>query len=38
MPFWINILAAAVSFAAAALSGLYLIPLLKRIHFVQTIY
>ncbi len=38
MPYWINLLAAAISCAAAALSGLYLIPLLKKIHFGQTIY
>lgn len=38
MPFWINILAAVIAFAAASLSGLYLIPLLKKIHFGQTIY
>ncbi|MGN0666187.1 MAG: phospho-N-acetylmuramoyl-pentapeptide-transferase [Huintestinicola sp.] len=38
MPFWINLLAAFISFALAASVGLFLIPLLKKLHFGQTIY
>ena len=38
MPYWINLLAAAISFAAAALLGIYLIPLLKKLSFGTTIY
>ncbi|MGN0641768.1 MAG: phospho-N-acetylmuramoyl-pentapeptide-transferase [Huintestinicola sp.] len=38
MPYWINLLAAVISFALAASSGIFLIPLLKKIHFGQTIY
>lgn len=38
MPYRIILLSAAISFAVASLSGFFLIPLLKRIHFGQTIY
>lgn len=38
MPFWINLLAAAVAFAVSAALGIYLIPLLKKLHFGTTIY
>ena len=38
MPFWINIVTALTAFAIAAVTGLFLIPLLKKIHFGQTIY
>lgn len=38
MPYWINLLAAAIGFAAAAASGLVLIPMLKKMHFGATIY
>lgn len=38
MPYWINILAACISFAAASLSGLALIPMLRKMHFGATIY
>ncbi len=38
MPFWINLLVALISFGVASATGLFLIPLLKKIHFGQTIY
>ncbi len=38
MPFWINIVTALTAFAIAAITGIFLIPLLKKIHFGQTIY
>lgn len=38
MPFWINTIVALISFGAAAATGIFLIPLLKKIHFGQTIY
>lgn len=38
MPYWINLIAAAIAFAAASLSGLVLIPTLKKMHFGATIY
>lgn len=38
MPFWINTLVALTAFAIAAVTGIFLIPLLKKIHFGQTIY
>ncbi len=38
MPYWINLLAAAISFGAAAALGLYLIPLLRKMHFGATVY
>lgn len=38
MPFWINTIVALVSFGVAAAAGIFLIPLLKKIHFGQTIY
>lgn len=37
MPFWINIITAAVAFAVSAGSGFFLIPYLKKLHFGQTI-
>lgn len=38
MPFWINMIVALISFAAAAMTGMFLIPLLRKINFGQTIY
>lgn len=38
MPFWINMIVALAAFAVAAVTGIFLIPLLKKIHFGQTIY
>ncbi len=38
MSYMINLLAAAIAFAAASLSGLVLIPALKKMHFGATIY
>lgn len=38
MPYWLNIAAAGISFAIAAVTGIYLIPLLKRMHFGATVY
>ena len=38
MPFWVNITVAVTAFAVAAATGIFLIPLLKKIHFGQTIY
>ncbi|MCH5348324.1 MAG: phospho-N-acetylmuramoyl-pentapeptide-transferase [Oscillospiraceae bacterium] len=38
MPFWINTIVALISFGVAAATGIFLIPLLKKIHFGQTIY
>ena len=38
MPFWINLIVAAVACAISACTGIFLIPLLKKIHFGQTIY
>lgn len=38
MPFWVNIIVAVAAFAVAAATGFFLIPLLKKIHFGQTIY
>lgn len=38
MPFWVNIIVAVTAFAVAAATGIFLIPLLKKIHFGQTIY
>lgn len=38
MPFWINLITALTAFAIAAVTGKFLIPLLKKIHFGQTIY
>ncbi len=38
MPYWIDLLAAGIAFAVAALSGLYLIPLFKKLSFGATIY
>lgn len=38
MPFWINIIVALTAFAVSAVMGIFLIPLLKKIHFGQTIY
>ncbi|MBP1560050.1 MAG: phospho-N-acetylmuramoyl-pentapeptide-transferase [Oscillospiraceae bacterium] len=38
MPFWINLIVALVSFGVSAVTGIFLIPLLKKLHFGQTIY
>ncbi len=38
MPFWINLIVALVAFGVAAVTGIFLIPLLKKLHFGQTIY
>ncbi|MBQ8780792.1 MAG: phospho-N-acetylmuramoyl-pentapeptide-transferase [Oscillospiraceae bacterium] len=38
MPFWINLITALTAFAVSAVTGKFLIPLLKKIHFGQTIY
>lgn len=38
MPFWINMIVALIAFAVSASAGFFLIPLLKRINFGQTIY
>ncbi|MDE5860449.1 MAG: phospho-N-acetylmuramoyl-pentapeptide-transferase [Oscillospiraceae bacterium] len=38
MPFWINTAVALIAFGVAAATGIFLIPLLKKIHFGQTIY
>lgn len=38
MPFWINTAVALISFGVSAAAGIFLIPLLKKIHFGQTIY
>ncbi len=38
MPFWINLIVALIAFAVSAITGKFLIPLLKKLHFGQTIY
>ncbi len=38
MPYWINLIAALVSLVMAALTGKFLIPLMRKLHFGQTIY
>ncbi len=38
MPFWINLIVALVAFGVSAITGKFLIPLLKKLHFGQTIY
>lgn len=38
MPFWINLIVALTAFGVSAITGKYLIPLLKKLHFGQTIY
>lgn len=38
MPFWINLIVALVAFCISAIAGKFLIPLLKKLHFGQTIY
>ena len=38
MPFWINTAVALIAFGISAVTGIFLIPLLKKIHFGQTIY
>ena len=38
MPFWVNTAVAFIAFAVSAATGIFLIPLLKKIHFGQTIY
>ena len=37
MPYWINIIVAGIAFLVSALTGVFLIPFLKKIHFGQTI-
>ncbi len=38
MPFWINMIVALIGFGVSAVTGIFLIPLLKKLHFGQTIY
>ena len=38
MPFWINLIVALTAFGVSAVTGKFLIPLLKKLHFGQTIY
>ncbi len=38
MPFWINLIVALTAFGVSAITGKFLIPLLKKLHFGQTIY
>lgn len=38
MPFWINTAVALIAFGVSAVTGIFLIPLLKKLHFGQTIY
>lgn len=38
MPFWINLIVALIAFGVSAITGKFLIPLLKKLHFGQTIY
>ena len=38
MPFWINLIVALAAFGVSAVTGKFLIPLLKKLHFGQTIY
>lgn len=38
MPFWINMATALIAFVISAAAGIFLIPLLKKLHFGQTIY
>lgn len=38
MLLWINLLVALLAFATSSIIGIFLIPLLKKIHFGQTIY
>ncbi|MDE7302634.1 MAG: phospho-N-acetylmuramoyl-pentapeptide-transferase [Oscillospiraceae bacterium] len=38
MPFWINMAVALIAFGISAVTGIFLIPLLKKLHFGQTIY
>ena len=37
MPFWVNIIVAAIAFVISAITGIFLIPYLKKLHFGQTI-
>lgn len=37
MPFWINIIVAVIAFVVSAVTGIFLIPYLKKLHFGQTI-
>lgn len=37
MPFWINIIVAVLAFTISAVTGIFLIPYLKKLHFGQTI-
>lgn len=38
MPFWINLIVALTAFVISAVTGKFLIPMLKKLHFGQTIY
>lgn len=38
MPYWVNLLVILAAFAVSALTGKFLIPLLRKLHFGQTIY
>lgn len=38
MPFWVNTMVALIAFGVSAVTGIFLIPLLKKLHFGQTIY
>lgn len=38
MPFWVNTVVALIAFGVSAAAGIFLIPLLKKLHFGQTIY
>ena len=38
MPFWVNTVVALIAFGVSAVTGIFLIPLLKKLHFGQTIY
>lgn len=38
MPFWINLIVALNAFVISAVTGKFLIPMLKKLHFGQTIY
>ena len=37
MALWINVVTAALAFGISAATGIFLIPLLKKLHFGQTI-
>ena len=38
VPFWVNMIVALTAFGISAVTGIFLIPLLKKLHFGQTIY